>query len=132
MERAERLVLAHETMLAGMLVNRAVLPQVVLRTGGFDEMNDVAIDLWMGASPNYTHRMRALMGIEGDKRHGIGDESSGSNPADPPAAAHTGRPAPALSLDDQDRSRERPGRSGEAHTAGRRPPAGARAPCSSR
>jgi hypothetical protein len=38
MERAERLVLAHETMLAGMLVNRAVLPQVVLRTGGFDEM----------------------------------------------------------------------------------------------
>jgi hypothetical protein len=38
----------------------------VLRTGGFDEMNDVAIDLWMGASPVYTHRMRTLMGIEGD------------------------------------------------------------------
>ena len=38
----------------GMLVNRALLPQVVLQTGGFDEMNDVAIDLWMGASPIYT------------------------------------------------------------------------------
>lgn len=65
-DRQELLAIAHETMLAGMLVNRAILPQVVLRTGGFDEMNDVAIDLWMGASPIYTRRMRALMGIEGD------------------------------------------------------------------
>lgn len=65
-DRQELLTVAHETMLAGMLVNRAILPQVVLRTGGFDEMNDVAIDLWMGASPIYTHRMRALMGIDGD------------------------------------------------------------------
>jgi hypothetical protein len=65
-DRGRQLRLAHEAMLAGMLVNRAILPQVVLRTGGFDAMNDVAIDLWMGASPVYTHRMRALMGIEGD------------------------------------------------------------------
>ena len=66
LDRSTRLRVAHEAMLAGMLVNRAVLPQVVLKTGGFDAMNDVAIDLWMGASPVYTHRMRALMGIEGD------------------------------------------------------------------
>ena len=31
-----------------------------------DDLNQVAIDLWMGASPTYTHRMRSLMGIEGD------------------------------------------------------------------
>ncbi|MFM8304257.1 MAG: hypothetical protein ACKOA9_08180, partial [Actinomycetota bacterium] len=66
LDRPARLRLAHEAMLAGMLVNRALLPQAVLRTGGFDVMNDVAIDLWMGASPVYTGRMRTLMGIEGD------------------------------------------------------------------
>ena len=65
-DRPTRLRLAHEAMLAGMLVNRALLPQAVLRTGGFDAMNQVAIDLWMGASPIYTQRTRALMGIEGD------------------------------------------------------------------
>lgn len=64
-DRPTRLRLAHEAMLAGMLVNRALLPQAVLRTGGFDAMNQVAIDLWMGASPVYTHRTRALMGIDG-------------------------------------------------------------------
>lgn len=66
LDRATRLRVAHEAMLSGMLVNRAILPQVVLKTGGFDAMNEVAIDLWMGASPVYTHRMRALMAIEGD------------------------------------------------------------------
>jgi len=65
-DRPTRLRLAHEAMLAGMLVNRALLPQAVLRTGGFDAMNQVAIDLWMGASPIYTQRTRTLMAIEGD------------------------------------------------------------------
>jgi len=65
-DRPTQLRLAHEAMLAGMLVNRALLPQAVLRTGGFDAMNQVAIDLWMGASPIYTQRTRALMGIDGD------------------------------------------------------------------
>ena len=60
LDRATRLRVAHEAMLAGMLLNRALLPQVVIESGGFDAMNDVAIDLWMGASPVYTHRMRAL------------------------------------------------------------------------
>ncbi|MFO7591481.1 MAG: hypothetical protein R6X23_11395 [Acidimicrobiia bacterium] len=57
---------ALEHMLHGMLLNRALLPQVVVHTGSLDDLNDVAIDLWMGASPVYTHRLRALMGIDGD------------------------------------------------------------------
>jgi len=66
LERPQLVAIAHEYMLLGMLVNRGLLPQVVLQTGGFDEMNDVAIDLWMGASPVYTGRTRRLMGIDGD------------------------------------------------------------------
>lgn len=64
----ERAMLAYalEHMLHGMLLNRALLPQVVVHTGSLDDLNDVAIDLWMGASPVYTRRMRDLMGIEGD------------------------------------------------------------------
>ncbi|HEX5616559.1 MAG TPA: hypothetical protein VFZ83_15505 [Acidimicrobiia bacterium] len=66
LERRALLPIAHEYMLAGMVVNRALLPQVVMRGAGLDGLNQVAIDLWMGASPVYTHRLRALMGIEGD------------------------------------------------------------------
>ena len=66
--RSDLLRVAHEYMLLGMLVNRAMLPQVVLGGGGMDGLNEVAIDEWMGASPVYTRRMRALMGIEG---HGV-------------------------------------------------------------
>jgi hypothetical protein len=58
--------MAHEYMLFGMIVTRAMLPQVILAGGGFDELNEIAIDEWMGASPIYTGRMRSLMGIEGD------------------------------------------------------------------
>jgi hypothetical protein len=53
-------------MLLGMLSNQATLPQTIVAGGSFDDLNQVAIDLWMGASPVYTHRMRRLMGIEGD------------------------------------------------------------------
>jgi len=65
--RAALLPVALDTMLAGMIVTRALLPQVVLETGDLDAMNEVAIDEWMGASPVYTRRMRQLMGIEGDR-----------------------------------------------------------------
>ena len=65
--RHDLLPVALDTMLAGMVVTRALLPQVVLETGDLDEMNEVAIDEWMGASPVYTGRMRRLMGIEGDR-----------------------------------------------------------------
>lgn len=56
----------HEYMLLGMLSNQSTLPQTLVAGGSLDDLNQVAIDLWMGASPIYTHRMRALMGIEGD------------------------------------------------------------------
>ncbi|MEQ8839545.1 MAG: hypothetical protein RIB98_01080 [Acidimicrobiales bacterium] len=66
LDRETLLAVAHELMLLGMIANRGMLPQVVLHTGEFDSMNEVAIDLWMGASPVYTHRLRSLLGIEGD------------------------------------------------------------------
>jgi hypothetical protein len=64
--RSTLLAVAFEHMLAGMIATRALLPQVILRGGDAALMNEVAIDEWMGASPVYTRRMRALMGIEGD------------------------------------------------------------------
>jgi hypothetical protein len=64
--RSTLLAVAFEHMLAGMIVTRATLPQVILRGGDLALMNQVAIEEWMGASPVYTRRMRALMGIEGD------------------------------------------------------------------
>ena len=64
--RDQLLAVAHEYMLLGMLSNQATLPQTIVAGGTLDDLNEVAIDLWMGASPVYTHRMRTLMGIEGD------------------------------------------------------------------
>src|SRR5262245_52628611 len=64
--RAELLAVVHENMLLGMLANQSTLPQTIVAGGSLDDLNQVAIDLWMGASPVYTHRMRTLMGIEGD------------------------------------------------------------------
>ena len=64
--RDQLLAVAHEYMLLGMLSNQATLPQTIVAGGTLDDLNQVAIDLWMGASPTYTHRMRPLMGIEGD------------------------------------------------------------------
>ena len=66
LSRDQLLAVAHEYMLLGMLSNQATLPQTLVAGGTLDDLNEVAIDLWMGASPIYTHRMRALMGIEGD------------------------------------------------------------------
>ena len=64
--RAELVPVALDYMLSGMIVTRAMLPQVVVRGGDFDLMNQLAIDEWMGASPVYTGRMRRLMRVEGD------------------------------------------------------------------
>jgi hypothetical protein len=66
LDREQLLAVVHEYMLLGMLSNQATLPQTIVAGGSFDDLNEVAIDLWMGASPIYTHRMRRLMGIEGD------------------------------------------------------------------
>ncbi len=64
--RDQLLALTYEHMLLGMLSNQATLPQTLVAGGSYDDLNEVAIDLWMGASPIYTHRMRHLMGIDGD------------------------------------------------------------------
>ncbi len=71
LSRTELVPVAFEHMLLGMLVTRAMLPQVVMNGGDMDLMTQVAIDEWMGASPNYTGRMRRLMGIEGDDVNAI-------------------------------------------------------------
>src|SRR3954454_21473773 len=64
--RDELLAIAHEYMLVAMLANQATLPQTLVAGGSLDDLNQVAIDLWMGASTAYTHRLRRLMGIEGE------------------------------------------------------------------
>lgn len=65
LDRATLAVLCREYLLCGHLIDRAAMP-LVLAAFGMDAMRDVAIDEWMGASPIYTRRMRALLGIEGD------------------------------------------------------------------
>ena len=66
LDRTQLVPVTHEYMLLGMLSNQSTLPQTIVAGGSLDDLNQVAIDLWMGASPIYTHRMRSLMGIEGD------------------------------------------------------------------
>ena len=56
---------AREHMLWGHLIDRALMPELIIAVD-ITAMESVAIDEWMGASPNYTQRMRRLMGIEGD------------------------------------------------------------------
>src|SRR5262249_10937858 len=47
--RSALLAAAFEHMLGGMIVTRAMLPQVILRGGDLALMNQIAIDEWMGA-----------------------------------------------------------------------------------
>ncbi|MFY9589133.1 MAG: hypothetical protein WAT66_16970 [Actinomycetota bacterium] len=65
LDRATLAVLCREYLLCGHLIDRAAMP-LVLQAFGMEAMRDVAIDEWMGASPVYTRRMRALLEIEGD------------------------------------------------------------------
>ena len=64
--RERLLPVALETMLVGHLLDRALMPQVVIAARDVAVVDQVAIDEWMGASPVYTGRMRRLMGIGGD------------------------------------------------------------------
>jgi hypothetical protein len=57
--------LARELLLAGHLIDRSGMPQVIARFGR-EGMGEVAIDEWMSASPVYTRRMQRLLGFEGD------------------------------------------------------------------
>jgi hypothetical protein len=61
----ERLAtLVRELLLCGHLIDRATMPHVI-GSWGREEMRDIAIDEWMGASPVYTRRMQRLLGFVG-------------------------------------------------------------------
>jgi hypothetical protein len=57
--------LGREYLLAGHLIDRAGMPQVISRFGR-QAMLDVAIEEWMGASPVYTRRVQQALGFSGD------------------------------------------------------------------
>lgn len=65
LNRDELVRVGHEYMMLGHLIDRALMPQLMIHAGS-DAMEPVAIEEWMGASPVYTARMRSLMGIGGD------------------------------------------------------------------
>lgn len=65
LDHDQLVVLAHELLLAGHLIDRAGMPQVVTRLGQ-EAITDVAIQEWMGASPIYTRRMQQLLGFAGN------------------------------------------------------------------
>ncbi|UDY37397.1 hypothetical protein [Dermatobacter hominis] len=56
----ELAVLVREYLLAGQLMDRAGMPHLISAYGR-DEMADIAIDEWMGASPIYSMRMQRLL-----------------------------------------------------------------------
>lgn len=57
--------LVPDLLLIGQLVDRAGMP-ALLSEYGVDGMRDVAIEEWQAASPHYTPRMKAALGIVGD------------------------------------------------------------------
>jgi hypothetical protein len=63
--REELAVLVPEYLLAGHLIDRAGMPHLIAAFGR-DEMRDIAIEEWMGASPIYTKRMQQALDFEGD------------------------------------------------------------------
>jgi hypothetical protein len=68
LDRLDRLQLAglgREYLLAGHLVDRAGMPEVVARLGA-EALAPVAIEEWSGASPHYTRRIRRLLGFDSE------------------------------------------------------------------
>ncbi len=65
LSRDELALLAPEYLLAGHLIDRAGMPNLIAALGR-DGMRDVAIAEWMGASPVYTRRMQRALRFEGD------------------------------------------------------------------
>ena len=65
LSRAALARLARELQLVGHVTDRVLMPIVGSRFGP-EAMNEIAIEEWMGASPIYNARNRALLGIEGD------------------------------------------------------------------
>lgn len=64
MSRPTLAVLGREYLLAGHLIDRASMPQLLVH-GDVDVMTQVAIEQWMGASPVYTRRIQRLLGFAG-------------------------------------------------------------------
>ena len=56
--------LVREFLLCGHLIDRASMPHI-LAAWGREEMRDIAIDEWMGASPIYARRMQRLLNFVG-------------------------------------------------------------------
>jgi hypothetical protein len=54
-----------ELLLAGQLIDRSAMAWCI-GAFGREEMNQIAIEEWMAASPNYTPRMQRALGYEGD------------------------------------------------------------------
>ena len=65
LDRTTRAVLGREWMMHGHLQDRVGMA-LVLEVADRQTMQDLAIAEWQAASPVYTRRMRAAMGIEGD------------------------------------------------------------------
>jgi hypothetical protein len=63
--RRDLAVIGREYLLAGHLIDRAGMPQLIAE-GGLELMRDVAIEEWMGASPVYTRRTQRTLGFEGN------------------------------------------------------------------
>lgn len=63
--RRELAQLLPELLLSGHMIDRSGMGHV-LGAFGQDTMTQVAIEEWMGASPVYTRRMRAALGLTGD------------------------------------------------------------------
>ncbi|HZN13111.1 MAG TPA: hypothetical protein VFB78_02495 [Acidimicrobiales bacterium] len=62
---SSKAVLGREYLLAGHLIDRAGMPQVI-STLGREAMEAIAIEEWMGASPVYTRRVQRALGFAGD------------------------------------------------------------------
>ncbi|MCH5644658.1 hypothetical protein [Gordonia sp. ABSL49_1] len=57
--------LVPELLLSGQMIDRSGMAHLISAFGR-DVMGQVAIEEWMAASPVYTYRMRAALGIDGD------------------------------------------------------------------
>ncbi|GFG98164.1 hypothetical protein MTIM_40430 [Mycobacterium timonense] len=65
MSRAELVVLVPELLLIGQLIDRSGMAWCI-SSFGRDEMVQIAIEEWAGASPIYTRRMQKALNYEGD------------------------------------------------------------------
>jgi hypothetical protein len=65
LSREQLAALVPELLLIGHLIDRSGMPWCIA-TFGPDEMAQVAIEEWAGASPTYSKRMQRALGFEGD------------------------------------------------------------------